>query len=358
MSNLANQLISTPQREDAGADSASRYHYQALFGLSLIFKIHSSSDNYAVVFEFHDDIALIDNSDQPQKISFFQVKTKAKNNWTLAALVQQKAGATTKGQPKKLPSILGKMYHNVMNFGEHLESTTFVSNAHMNFGPDGSNFSLDLCEKDQLDKANAQILVEHPSEKLVKSKLVRFFRSELSLDDTDTHAKGMLSKFVVDNLGEVEFSLNVLFRAIVDECTRKSRIKTAQYSLEEIVEKKGITKAKAISWLDSIRRTNDCPSWESIAPDISYPHAKKIQLRKEWQLYRVQALDADAAVSIVRSYISRELDDSAYSSLNLMDTIDRALPNVETFANERLGAIRSERLKVMIIYETYAKDPT
>jgi Cap4 dsDNA endonuclease len=356
LSKLAAQLTGTPQRENAGADSASRYHYQALFGLALILKTHNNSDDYAVVFEFHDDIALLDSSHNPQKVSFFQVKTKQPGAWTLAALLKQNAGAKTKGQPSKLSSIIGKMYQNVLSFGEYIDATTFVSNAHMNFGPNSSEFSLDLCDSDQIEKAKAQIQSEHPSEELVKSNLIHFFRSELSLDDSDTHAKGMLSKFVAANLGDVEFSLETVYRAVVDECTRKSRIKCAQNNFPEVVEKKAITKAKVESWLDSIRRTVEIPGWEIIVQAITYPHLEKLRLGKEWQTYRVQVLDPNSAVSAVRGEIARELEDSIYSNLSLMEMIDKVLPKVEAFAKERLGVISSERIKVMIIYETYAKD--
>lgn len=94
------------------------------------------------------------------------------------------------------------------------------------FGTKSSSFTLAECSEDEIKKVVAQIKSEHPSTTFVKSDIVRFVKSDLSLDDLDTHAKGKLNKFVVDHLGQVEFSIDALYRAVIDECTRKSRIRS------------------------------------------------------------------------------------------------------------------------------------
>jgi hypothetical protein len=138
---LAAQLLSVPQQEDAGADAASRFHYQALYGLALIFEAHKTRKDYAVVFEYHDDIAFLDSSVDPTKVSYFQVKTKGKGHWTLGDIVRQAPSAKNSIPAKKLPSFIGKMYRNVLIFGDflkHLSLTrrcTSVRSCHRSLWP-------------------------------------------------------------------------------------------------------------------------------------------------------------------------------------------------------------------------------
>ncbi|WP_371932442.1 dsDNA nuclease domain-containing protein [Pararhizobium sp. IMCC21322] len=56
LTELKKKLTSTPQREDSGAHTNSRYHYQALCGLVLVLERHKLGGDYALVFEYHDDI--------------------------------------------------------------------------------------------------------------------------------------------------------------------------------------------------------------------------------------------------------------------------------------------------------------
>ncbi|MHC2088613.1 dsDNA nuclease domain-containing protein [Methylobacterium sp. CM6244] len=85
---LAANLIAIPAR--ARAATGDRYDYQTMWGLALLFEQHSGTKDYAIVFEFHDDIALLDSSTNPEKIRFYQVKTKLTyGGWTLASLLSR-----------------------------------------------------------------------------------------------------------------------------------------------------------------------------------------------------------------------------------------------------------------------------
>lgn len=74
---FAAKLVAVPQREKSGETGYERYDYQALWGLALIFEHHSSAEDYAIAFEFHDDIILATETmatiRQPTKI---QPKTR------------------------------------------------------------------------------------------------------------------------------------------------------------------------------------------------------------------------------------------------------------------------------------------
>ena len=73
---LASKLVETPEREKAGADTASRYEFQTFWGLALLFQHHGPNAEYAIVFEFHDDIALFDHPSVPTQVRFYQVRVR------------------------------------------------------------------------------------------------------------------------------------------------------------------------------------------------------------------------------------------------------------------------------------------
>ena len=356
MSNLADRLIDTPPREVAGPDAASRFHYQAVYGLTLIFDEHNGEKDYALLFEFHDDLALLDQSVNPTSVSFFQVKTKEKGAWSLAEIARQTTTTNDDGTKKKHPSHLGKIYHNAISFEEFVESITFVSNAQMTFGMKSSSFDLDECSAAEIKKAVSQIKKEHPGVTSVNTKLLRFAASNLSLGDLDAHAKGKLNDFVVEHLGEVEFSLEALYRAVVDDCTRKSRDKQIDKTLAEVVQRRGVTRKDTEAWLETVRQRIAVPSWDSFAAELQIPALKKAQVRREWIRYCVEVMNSNAAVRAVRGEIAKTLDLESSSCLaNLQEVIDHVLPRIEKFAHSRLDPVSAERLKVMIVYEAFAR---
>lgn len=356
MSNLEHRLINTKPREVAGPDAASRFHYQAVYGLTLIFDEHAGDKDYALLFEFHDDLALLDKSAEPTSVAFFQVKTKEKGAWSLAEIVRQVTKTNEAGKKKKQPSYLGKIYHNAIAFEDFVESITFVSNAQMNFGMKSSAFDLDECSADEVKRVVAQIKKEHPGVTAVNTKILKFAASNLSLGDLDAHAKGKLNDFVVEHLGEVEFSLDVLYRSIVGDCTRKSRDKQIDKTLAEVLERRGVTRKNAEAWLDPIRQRIAVPGWEAFAAELKIPALQKAQARQEWQTYCVEVMNSNAAVRAVRFEIAKALNHESCNDLaTLQEVIDHVLPGIEGFARSRLDPVSAERLKVMILYEAFAR---
>src|SRR5688572_16124063 len=96
---LATDLVSKPPREKGA--TGGRYEFQTMWGLALLFQQHGTNDDYAIVFEFHDDIALLNRASNPTNVRFYQVKSKATNGgWTLTALLKREK-VRTKGGTKE-----------------------------------------------------------------------------------------------------------------------------------------------------------------------------------------------------------------------------------------------------------------
>lgn len=107
---------------------------------------HATGDDYAVVMEWQQDIALLDSSTSPTKVTFKQLKkNESSAHWTLPALLNppeektagQPAAATTAPKPKKKStrsagkvSVLAKLYFHRRRFGQVAPTRiVFASNA-------------------------------------------------------------------------------------------------------------------------------------------------------------------------------------------------------------------------------------
>ncbi len=122
--NLTDQLVNTPQREKGGSLAIQRLDYQVAWGITHLFELHASGNDYAVGFEFHDDIIVIDSASNPSKVRFYQVKTKTSDkNWTLNSLTK-----STLEDGVAQSSIAGKMLANQIKFSEQTDHLGFVSN--------------------------------------------------------------------------------------------------------------------------------------------------------------------------------------------------------------------------------------
>lgn len=351
MTELKTKLTSTPQREDSGASTNSRYHYQALCGLLLVLERHKLGNEYALVFEYHDDIAIFDHRYEPERVRFYQVKSKKSGNWTPASLTKR----DTK-KKKDAQSILGKMYDNVVTFGEAVERSTFLTNAPANFAPLGKEtFCLDECEADTLTEIVKKIEDESSAEDAIKSELLWIERTNLSLDDADTHAKGKLEAFVVESLGHVEFSLSALFKAVSEECDTKSRATDVDLTnFDQVVQKRGLTREVVDGWLEAVSSTVNCPRWEEVSPDISLPALEKIRVAREWNSYRVEVLNPNEAVRKVRRLIAGYMQNCNLEGMAMDELLKTIFNGVVSEAKAELAAATDEKIKAMILYETHS----
>ena len=93
-------LLTITQREEGGRTAYDRFDYQTAWGVSKLLDLQDSSKNYALAFEFHDDIISLDDADEPAKAVFYQVKTKKVGNWSFA----QFASRISKNGSRKLRS--------------------------------------------------------------------------------------------------------------------------------------------------------------------------------------------------------------------------------------------------------------
>lgn len=352
---FAEKLISTPQYENAGARTSERYEYQALWGLSLIFEHHSKEPDFAVAFEFHDDVLLLDSSTQPTSARFYQVKTRTKGEWRLGDLAKRKKGKDA----KLLPSPLSKLFAHYTLFPSETKSLNFVSNAPCKLFDGVSATSFSSISKSNFEKFLKKLQVEQPSATASSAALMHFVVANLSLHDAATHMKGMLHNLVVQNVGEIAYNLDALYRTIVEECRSRSKYTGQIDTFDDLLRLKVITKSQLSEWLGYVHASAVLPSWETIAADIHLPAMEKAALAKQWLSYRAEALDVgNEAANQIRDAIRASIDKHAETSLSLTPLIQSIEKDVTAIAHQSLPTLKSAKLLVMILYEVHSHEPT
>jgi hypothetical protein len=348
---LAKRLIEQPLREKGGSTAQERFDYQALWGLALIFTNHNNADDYAIAFEFHDDVMMLDSATAPAAVRFYQVKTKKSGHWTLGDLFRRPAAKPGEEKPH---SPIGKLFQDYQAFPDHTDRMCFVSNVPLEFGSkDVVELPFSECDEEDFKKFLGKLRSEHPGATDAQASLMQFVRADLSLHDADTHTKGKLHNFVVKSLGDIHYSLDTLYRAIVEDCRTRSKYTGDILTFEDLIRFKAITRADVDKWLAELSAHSSVPEWPEVASDLELPAITKAKLRREWMLYRTKVLDAgDEGIRAARRRIDKALA-SKGAGLSLADLLAEVAAEVSADVRRNVTPLTDERLSVMILYEVY-----
>jgi hypothetical protein len=356
---FAAKLVATPQREKSGETGFERYDYQALWGLALVFEHHSSAEDYAIAFEFHDDIVLLDSASAPAEARFYQVKTKGSGHWTLTDLARRSPKKKDMGAGK-LPSHIGKLYSNYENFPDETRSLNFVSNVPVKF-VDGATgiHAVESCSSVDFASFLKKLKEEHPNATETTAKLVHFVRADLSLHDSSVHLKGKLGQFVARTVGTIEYNPDTLYKTIVEECRSRSKYTGVINSFEDLIKYKSITKAQVEAWLDLVRERQRYPEWADVNQGLSLSGLELAAVHREWNRYRSVVLNpGDEGSNRIRDAVRAALEVQHGSALVMADLLAVLVGQTESTARQNMSPFSVSRLRAIILYEVYRDDPT
>lgn len=233
---LSEALLKVPQSERGGEIAIRGFDYQSCWALSHMLEYELAGKEYVFIFEFHDDILILNSESCPSEATFAQVKTREKH-WTWASL-----GNSNKASPK---SILAKLFEHQKNFKEYKTQLMFVTNAYFQFDKDKKSYFLasDLDEDQQsliINKVFEQTGIPKDS---VELSSLKFVKSSLSLEDHFNHLKGRICDFFEEKFGdECILSPSVFAKLLENECRQKAKFKsTAISSFDELVSNKGFS---------------------------------------------------------------------------------------------------------------------
>lgn len=243
---LLSTLIEKPQREIAGADSASRFDYQKDWAFCRMIRKHIEGEDYLVAFEYHDDVVFLAPSDTPSFAEFCQVKTSSSAN-------PRRLSSLT-SRPKGKDSILAKMVSNFQGVcAAHDVHVILVSNNAFEFS------DKDICAKDIGEKFREKLLEkmkeEIPGFDPMKIEHIHFKVTGVSLDAMRSYLNGEAMELFCEKFGE-DHGLNVRtwIRLLQGEIARKNNFPSNKITTaDELVKMKCIDQPFVESTLATIQ---------------------------------------------------------------------------------------------------------
>ena len=257
---LADALMKLKARESGGIVGADRYDYQKDWALCKILELHMGGADYVVVCEFHEDITILDHPVDPSKVTFYQIKTAEKSNWTVQRLIFRRKGSAE----VRLPSILGNLCGKSAELGGCEVEFRFASNA---------KYSIKSVSGTSLDESTAFLCVDinDADRKKLKTALAEELANELP--DSFEHtlgfevadlallshwelATGKLAVFLDKYAAGCTVHTASFYRALFDELRRRTVAKRPKTLLADVCDMKGISRARFDGMLkDAIRST-------------------------------------------------------------------------------------------------------
>jgi hypothetical protein len=354
-----NFLNVTP-RESKGADTSGKYDYQKDVSICMLLEYHMKGNDYLFIFDYHDDLVILNSEITPSEYNFFQIKGHDKGSYTLTSILKQKK--LTNGLSH---SILGKLYCHTIDFKSEIKSVNFITNRDFNIGygvNDNCRNYTEICIKDLSKKELEALKTKLQKEFNISSLDSNFMKiaflkvNNLSIKDSSGHTKGKLSEFLNSKYPGLKFNSDLIYQNILDEVKRKSKHDKVVTSLDELTKHKGIGKGYFEKMLSTIGATKNFDSlWVEITTALTNEGLKSgdIQLyRTLWKKLEVERMNP--INDLLRQTISDtknliELNRTNYRDKTLTEIVELIKPDITNYES----TISNDYLTVIILSELY-----
>lgn len=284
--------------------------------------LHEEGSNYAVAFEFHDEIVTLDDAGSPTSAIFYQVKTKASGNWSFAQITQRRS--SKKG---KKSSFAGKIFDNCARFGATVERLAFVSNQPM---PEviiaHGEGAFSSAEKKKLEKFVKAISDEVEGyDEGTHTSLFFFVFSDMNLTNYQTTMIGRIAEFLEAELG-TDIPPKTFALTLNDFCRKRSKALADLQDFGALKASKFVTRANMIKWLSQARDHHfHRPEWSAAADDLNIPFKDKVGIQRAWREYEtlVRSRTNAATVAFVQELhdVVHAGVDQAKSKMHLLEIV-------------------------------------
>lgn len=358
MSDLLTAFAELPPRENDGARAANRFDYQKNWSICHLMELHASGEDYLMVLEHHEDVAVLNFSNTPNQVDFYQVKTKKTGNWTIHQLIKPNGG--------NKPSIMTKLYDNYLNFRQSTSHLVFVSQQPLSNKLQNGKSAKDmtLIPFDQLstaDKEKVHLALEGSNAEFcdhIGLAKINYLKTDLRLEDHTSATKGKLVEFFEKQHPDSQIHASLAYKTIFDEVRRKTTYERVCESEIELTNK-SIGREQFEEMIGAVlqhRSTNEL--WGDAQPLLTYEYkALKIRgIRKHWEAYVVDKMDAtDEVISLLRKEINEVLDNLQDPDIAIKELVHNDLAAVRT--KQEFNHYSDGYIEAAVIYEVVAYEP-
>ncbi len=269
---LMTVLHGTKPREIAGSRTAGRYGYQANIGILKLIELVPTEQDFCLVFDYFDDLAVLDHPDSPTSIQLYQVKTKDTGEWTISSLCKFEG----KTKPR---SIVSRLYAHAETFGACLGETGIISNApyavEMAAGGTSSGSRHRIASTDMSGAEHTKIIEsiakDYPTSiaSFWLPKLV-LIRAPLGVHNHEATIKGLLNEYLEAAGIADDMSLSAVYGALHANISQKMGFAQEGLSLSDLLARKSLSRQHFFDLLRHAARRpkNIVAVWDTIERDL------------------------------------------------------------------------------------------
>lgn len=342
---LAKRLIDVPQTERGGEIAQRGFDFQTCWALSHMFEYELQGKEYVFIFEYHDDVLILDSETSPKKVTFAQVKTNEKP-WTLSKLI-----TATK---KKPISFIGKLFEQKRKFDQFDIELMFVSNAYFSF--DKRNvFKADEIKQDLQCTVMNNISSQLPNNKSLELSKLTFLTSNLSLEDHSSHLKGKICDFFENYLdGDIEINPTSFAKTLESACRDRSKVRSSDIrGFDELIRRKGFTSSFIKDTINNIFITKVLqPDWENACSIMTEMGKKSIQLISLKSTFTRISISVKSANSVEKKYLEKAdfIFDKKSAEKSMKKYIYDSIKSLEASIPDYSLALTESQKECIIIY--------
>ena len=268
---LTSVLHGIRPRETAGnSRTVGRYGYQTNIGILKLIEL--TEQEFCLVFDYFDDLAILDHPKSPSSIRLYQVKTKDTGEWTMAALCKFDG----KTKPR---SIIARLYAHTESFGTFLGETGFISNAAYNVDlasggtSTGAHHRIASTDMNPAEQAKVVAWVEKEyatsSVQAWMPKLV-LIRAPLGVHNHEATIKGLLNDYFEKAGIAGDISLSAVYEALHANIAEKTGFAQEGIPYVEVLARKSLAKTEFDDLLERAaqRRKSIVAVWDTVERDL------------------------------------------------------------------------------------------
>lgn len=329
------KIVNTKPRENSGPTSSSRFDYQKDWGICKLLECHQTKSDYLIVFDWHNDLVILDSENNPAKISFFQIKGKQSGNWSVSSLI--KSDNDKDGNP--LLSIIGKLYDCKLKYEFETTSLNFVSNARFSVGLEDNSSSTsknEICiielTKAEKIKITNKIKEEHKLKADPVYEDITFFKVlDLSLDDSKIHTQGKISDFFETLCPGLKLSIPTIYKLLFDEVKRRTNYNKEILTFNDLIANKALGKNQFENIINAAGLKKDYYEiWnraEILLNTCGFTFQKLNSLKKAWTKLEIERMNPANTylyniVEKINKIVIDNSSDVSMQHLNLLESIE------------------------------------
>ncbi|EOW9529670.1 dsDNA nuclease domain-containing protein [Bacillus cytotoxicus] len=355
-------LTSKKPRDISGPRSSNRFDYQKDWAILKMMELYETNENFLLVMDYYDDVVVYDSDIDPENVSFFQIKTAAKN-WTIKELTKRK-----EGKMGPTLSILGKMYECKMQFPNHTLSLNFISNYTYNLkllsgekSVTKSRVCLAELSEETLGEVINKVIAEHKLKDNPDFIEITFFEvSELLIHNRETYLKGKLSEFIERQNPDSKYKISLVYDALFSEVKVKNNYEGEISGFDELAKRKGISRKQFQEYVEMFSENDKEQemwdlSFDSLVQE-GIPFSDRLKLKQAWNHYKVDKTNyANLPLKKIISQIKESLKKYKNKNINYLN-IDLLQPVYMDYLKANPHPLYNEfYIKVIILME-YCKD--